>query len=82
MLQWPRLVANTRWGSAGNAIGDFTGVLSVFFICGLSLNDKSLCNVRKVQIVIEFGSGLDFADFDSAMIRRIAEDDICLLPVV
>jgi hypothetical protein len=36
--------------SAGNAIGDITGVFTGFFICELALDDKSLSDVRKVQI--------------------------------
>ena len=59
-------------GSAGDAIGDFTGVFTGFFICGLPLDDKSLSNVGKVQIAVKFGCGPDFADFDPAVVRRIA----------
>jgi len=32
------------------------------------LDDKSLSDVRKVQIVVEFGGGQDFADFDATVI--------------
>jgi hypothetical protein len=67
--------------SARNAIGDFTGVFTGFFIGGFPLDDKSLSDVRKVQIVVEFGCGPDFADFNSAMIRRGAIDKIGLPPV-
>ena len=67
--------------SAGNAIGDFTGVFTGFFICELALDDKSLSNVGEVQIVVEFACGPDFADFDPAVIRRIALDTIGLLAI-
>ena len=67
--------------SAGNAIGDFTGVFTGFFICELALDDKSLCDVRKVQIAVEFGCGPDFPDFDPAVIRRAAMDKIGVLPI-
>jgi len=67
--------------SAGNAIGDFTGVLIGFFIGELALDDKSLSDVRKVQIVVEFGGGPDFSDFDATVIRRVAKDKIRLLAV-
>ena len=67
--------------SAGNAIGDFTGVFTGFFICELTLDDKSLSDVRKVQIAVEFGCGPDLADFDAAVIRRVALDKIGVLPV-
>ena len=40
-----------------------------------------MSGVRKVQIVVEFGGGPDFADFDAAMIRRVAEDKIGVLTV-
>ena len=49
--------------SAGNAIGNFTGVFTGFFICGLPLDEKSLSDVRKVQIAVKFGCGPDFANF-------------------
>jgi hypothetical protein len=68
-------------GAAGNAIGDVTGVFTGFFICELALNDKSLSDVRKVQIAVEFGCSPDFANFDAAVIRRVAEEEIRLLPV-
>ena len=67
--------------SAGNAIGDFTGVFTGFFICGLPLDEKSLSDVRKVQIAVEFGCGPDFADFDPAVIRRVTMDKIGVLPI-
>lgn len=43
--------------------------------------DKSLSDVRKVKIVIEFSCGPDFADFDSAVIRRVVKDKIGILPI-
>ena len=69
-------------GPAGNAIGDFTGVFTAFFICELALDDKSLSEVRKVQIAVEFGCGPDFADFDAAVIRRVALNKIGVLAVL
>jgi len=68
-------------GPAGNAICDFTGVFTGFFIGGLALDDKSLSDVRKVQIAVKFGCGPDFADFDAAVIRRVAKDKVRLLAV-
>jgi len=67
--------------SAGNAIGYFTGVFTAFFICGLPLDEKSLSDVRKVQIAVEFGCGPDFTDFDTAVIWRVAMDKIGVLAV-
>ena len=67
--------------STGNAISDFTGVFTAFFICGLPLDDKSLFDVRKVQIVVKFGCGPYFADFDPAVVGRIAKNEIGVLPV-
>jgi hypothetical protein len=68
-------------GSAGDAVGDFTGVFTGFFICGLSLDEKSLSDMRKVQIAVEFSGGPDFADFDASMVRRIEIDKIGILPI-
>ena len=67
--------------SAGNAVGYFTGVFTAFFICGLPLDDKRLSDVRKVQVVVKFGSGPDLADFDPTVVRRAAMDKIRILTV-
>ena len=69
-------------GSAGNAIGDVTGVVTGFFISRLTLDDKSLCDVGKVQIVVEFGCGPNFTDFDAAVIRRVTKGKIGLLSIL
>jgi hypothetical protein len=69
-------------GSAGDAIGDFTGIFTAFFICGFPLDDKSLPDVRKVQIVVKFGCGPDLADFDPTVVRRIAMNKIRRLAVI
>ena len=69
-------------GAAGDAIGEFIGVFTGFLIYGLPLDEKSLSDVRKVEIVVEFGGGPDFADFDPAVIRRVVLDKIGLLPVL
>ena len=68
--------------SAGNAIGNITGVFTGFFISRLALDGKSLPDMGKVQIVVELGCRPDFADFDSAVIRRVAVDKIGLLSVL
>ena len=67
--------------SAGDAIGDFTRVFTTLFVCGFSLDDKCLSNMRKVQIVVEFRCGPDFADFDAAVIRSVVMDKVRILPV-
>jgi hypothetical protein len=46
------------------------------------LDDKSLSDVRKVQIAVEFGCGPDFSDFDAAVIRRVELDKIGILAVL
>ena len=68
-------------GLAGNAIGDFTGVFAGFFICGLPLDEKSLADMRKVQIAVEFCCGPDCAGFDPAVIRGVTMDKIGVLPI-
>ena len=69
-------------GAAGDAVGDFTGVFAGFFVGGLSLDDESLSDVRKVEIGVEFGCGPDFADFDAAVIRGVAVDKIGVFAVL
>ena len=69
-------------GTAGNAIGKFTGIFTGFFICGLPLDEKRLADVRKVQIAIEFGGGPDLSNFDPAVIRWITMDKIGFLSVM
>ena len=59
-------------GPAGNAVGDFTGEFTAFFISGVPLDDKSLSDVGKIKIAIEFGRGPNFTDFDPAVVRRVA----------
>jgi len=67
--------------SAGDAICNFTGVFAGFFIRGLPLDEKSLSDVRKAQIAVELGCGPDFADFYPTVIRRVALEEIGVLPV-
>jgi hypothetical protein len=68
-------------GSASDTVSDFTGVFTAFFVCGLPLDDKSLSDVRKSQIAIEFSCGPDFADFDAAVVRGVAKGKIGLRPI-
>jgi len=68
-------------GSTGDAVGDFTGVFAAFLISGFPLDDKSLSDVRKVQIAVKFCCGPDFTDFDSTVVRRVTNDKIRFLPV-
>ena len=68
-------------GPTGDAIGDFTGVFTTFFICGLTLDNESLRHVREVEIAIEFGCGPYFADFNAAVIWRIVLDKIGILAI-
>ena len=65
----------------GYAIGDFTGVFTGLLICEFSLDDKGLPNVGKVQVAVEFGRGPDFADFNPAVVRWIANDKIGIFAV-
>ncbi|MBW1959916.1 MAG: hypothetical protein JRJ04_00530 [Deltaproteobacteria bacterium] len=67
--------------STGDAIGDFTAVFACFFICGFALDDKNFCEVRKVQIIVQFGSGPDFANFDAAVIQGVTLDKIRIFAV-
>jgi len=76
-LLWIGLVRR----SACDAVCNFTGILSAFFIGGLPLDEESLSNVRKVEIVVEFVCDPYFASFDPAVIRGIALDKIRILPI-
>jgi len=67
--------------SAGDTISEITGVFAAFFICGFPLNKKSLSDVRKIQIIVEFSCGPDFADFNPTVIRWVTQDKIRILPV-
>lgn len=40
-----------------------------------------MSDVRKIQIAVKFGCGPDFADFDTAVIRRVELDKIGVLAV-
>ena len=68
-------------GSTGDAICDFTRVFATFFIYGLPLDEKSLADMRKVQIAVEFCCGPDCAGFDPAVIRGVTMDKIGVLPI-
>jgi len=69
-----------RW-SAGDAIGDFTGIFTAFFVSGLPLDGKSLLDMRKVQVLVKFGGSPDFTDFDPPVITAGMIDKIGLLAV-
>jgi len=64
---------------AGDAIGDLTGGFAGFFVRAVTFDDKSLPNVRKVQVVIEFGSGPDAASFNAPVLGGYGIDVIRLL---
>jgi len=63
------------------AISDFTGGFAGFFICGLALDNESLSDVREVEIVVEFGCGPYFSDFNPAVIRGIILDEIGIVSI-
>ena len=59
-------------GTAGDSIGEFgLGGFAGFFIDPLPFDDKSLTDMGKVQVGVEFGGGPDFPCFNPAMIRRV-----------
>lgn len=63
-------------GSAGDAIGEFTGAFAGFFVCAVAFNDKSLSNVGEVEVAVELVCAPDLADFDPPVIRGCAIDVI------
>ena len=54
----------------GDAIGNFTGAVATLFIDAVPFDDKSLSDMGKVQIIVEFGGSPYFAGFNPAMVRR------------
>ena len=68
--------------SAGNAIGYIIGLFACFFVYGLPLDDKSLPDMREVEVVVEFGGNPDFAGFDPAMVRRVTNNEIGLFAIL
>jgi len=67
--------------STGDAVGDFTGVLTGFLLSELSLNEECLFDMGKVQIVIEFGCGPYASDFDPTVVRGGEIGEVGLLAV-
>ena len=51
------------------AVGYLTGVVTGLLLRELSLHEKCLSHMGKVQIVIEFSGGPDLSDFNPAMVR-------------
>jgi len=68
-------------GSTCDAICDFTGIFTGFFISGLSLDEESLSYMREVEISVEFGCGPYFTDFDPAVIGGVALNKVRILAV-
>lgn len=68
--------------STGYAISDIMGMFAGFFVNGFSFDNKSLANMRKVQIIVEFGCSPYFTSFDSPVIRRGAIDKSGRLPIL
>jgi hypothetical protein len=55
--------------ATGYAISDFTGGVTGFLFGELSLHEKCLSHMGKIQIVVEFSGGPDLSDFDPAVVR-------------
>jgi hypothetical protein len=67
---------------AGDTMGEFGGGFTGLFIYSVTFDDKSLCNVRKVYVVVELGGSPNLAGFNSPVIRRRILDVIGCLPVL
>ena len=67
--------------STCNAICDFTGILTTSFLGSLPLDEKGLSDMREVEVIVEFGCGPYFADFNPTVIRGIELDEIRIFPV-
>jgi len=56
---------------AGDAIGGLTRVFARLFVCAVAFDYERLPDVRKVQVVVEFGGSPDFSGFNPSMIGRL-----------
>ena len=63
-------------GPAGNTVRNITRVFTALFVRGLTLDEKGLSDMGKIQITIKFGCGPDASDFNAAMLRWIKENKI------
>jgi hypothetical protein len=68
--------------STGNAIGDITRVFTALFVCGLTLDEKGLADMREIQIPIEFGCGPDASDFNPAVVRWVKQNKVGIFAVL
>ena len=55
--------------ATGYAVRDLTRGVTGFLLGELSLHEKCLSDMGKVQIVVEFGGGPDLSDFDPTVVR-------------
>ena len=62
--------------SAGDAVGDVMGGFPGLFFNRFPFDHEGLSHMGEVEIGVELGGGLDFSDFDPAMIRGIICDEI------
>jgi hypothetical protein len=69
-------------GSACDAVSGFTGFFTGLFFDAVSLDDKCLCHVGEVDIIVEFGSGPYFSGFDPSMFRWCEIGEIRFLAVL
>lgn len=98
MDQYPRLTSRTRRGiglflwSAGDAAGNFTGVVPGLLFDRFPIDGEGLPGVRKVEVAVERGGGPDLSDLDTPVFEggiinesrflRILEMDYDLLEEV
>ena len=68
--------------SAGDAAGDFKRAVAALLLDRMPLDEESLADVGKVEVVVEVGGGPDLASFDASMIRRIDLNEVGLLPIL
>lgn len=68
-------------GPTGDAIGDFRGIFSCFFVCPLPLDEKSLSHMGEIEVVVKFGCSPYFSDFDPTVVRRVVLDKIGVFSV-
>ena len=69
-------------GSARDAVCDVVGGFSALFFYRLPFDYEGLGYVGEVEVVVELGSGPDFAGFDPPMIRGIISNEIGFLAIL
>lgn len=70
------------WGSTREAINKLHGVFATLFHDAVAFDGEGLCDMREVEIGVEFRSGPDFSDFDASVLWRGMFDEVGLSTIL